>query len=587
MIKLFRTAIQITTVNKERSTFSLLAMMLMTGFFEAVGAAFLLPFIYVVSDASIIDSNKYLSVVYELFKFNSSDRFILFLGILVFILTVLGFVFRAYANYSISKFVHHSAHLIGKRLLKVYLSQPYSWFLNRHSASLSKSLLLDSHYLSNNILLPVFQVLANVAMSLFFLLVLVIANPIVSLASVLLIGLTYTVIYLAFFKKRASAGKRRNEGLGNVHRLAQETLGGIKEIKFFGTETREVNNFSIQARHLSELQISINAIAELPAFIFQAVAFGGIVAFLLVTKLIGGIDITAVLPMLALYAYAGFRLIPAFQKIYSLATKIQISKPVLDAVSNDLKFEISTDSSLAVEEGKKISLQKNLSLKEIGYRYPKSENQILDSLSLEIKANSTVAFVGATGAGKTTLIDIILGLHSPTSGDVFVDDIKITANNLKQWQSSIGYVPQHIFLNDESFIKNIAFGVPEDKIDMAEVKRAAQLAAVEDDILAASQKGYETIIGERGVRLSGGQRQRLGIARALYRKPSVLVLDEATNALDYETETFIMKEIKNMDSIKTILIISHRLNTLKNCDKIYGFNNGRLTEVKGYEHVVI
>ncbi len=337
-----------------------------------------------------------------------------------------------------------------------------------------------------------------------------------------------------------------------------------------------ISSFKKPLQVQAKMKTDMNTMAELPRFIFQAIAFGGIIGFLLFMKIIENTNITSVLPLLSLYAFVGLRLIPVIQQIYSLLSRLESTAPVLESICSDLSFENQlNDSSSEVNSMRKIELNDMIRLEQICFKYPESNHCILDSINFDIIAGNTIAIIGSTGAGKTTLIDVILGLHIPTEGRFFVDDVEINSQNIKQWQNIVGYVPQHVFLNDDTFINNIAFGIREDEIDIRMVKVAAQMACIEDVILKSS-KGYHHIIGEKGVRLSGGERQRIGIARAFYRNPSVLVLDEATNALDYETEDLILENIRNNEIMNTVILITHRQNTLKNCDKIYSIKKGRI-----------
>ena len=340
-----------------------------------------------------------------------------------------------------------------------------------------------------------------------------------------------------------------------------------------------LSNFKKPLQVQAKMKTDMNTMGELPRFIFQAIAFGGIIGFLLFMKIIENTNITSALPLLSLYAFVGLRLIPVIQQIYSLLSRLECTAPVLESICSDLAFENKLhDTSPEVNLMRKIELNDKIRLEQVCFKYPESNYTILDSINFDIKAGNTIAIIGSTGAGKTTLIDVILGLHTPTKGKFFVDNIEINSKNMKQWQNTVGYVPQHVFLNDDTFINNIAFGIPEHEIDINRVKEAAQMACVENVILKSSSKGYHHVIGEKGVRLSGGERQRIGIARAFYRNPTVLVLDEATNALDYETEDLILENIKNNEIIKTVILITHRQNALKNCDTIYSVNKGRVVE---------
>jgi len=578
LLKRYKKIFQILNKSERRFLKLLFAMMLVMGFFEAVSAASILPFIYVVSNPIIIESNKRLHSVYTFFNFSSTDNFIIFIGVVVFFLVVIGFTFRALTNYLISKFSHMSSYSISKRLLNTYLSHPYSWFLNRHSAGMEKTILTETYKFSVLVIAPAIYIIANITVSAFYITLLVLINPLIALSAVLLIGGSYFIIYKIFSRKRAEAGKERSSAQEAAFKLVKETLAGIKEIKIFGMEEIQLEHFEKPAKKLSEKHANIQIISELPQFIFQAIAFGGIIALLILLKIIKHQEITTILPLLALYAFSGFRLIPSFQRIYSSLTILNSADSIIEEIHSDLMLS-NEQQNTSNDKGnnelfpENLHMRQQLELKQVSFNYPLSTTPILQSINLTIKANTQIGFMGSTGSGKTTILDIILGLLEPTSGSVLIDKKKLTKENVKAWQNTIGYVPQHVFLMDDSIAANIAFGESSNNVDYERVKKAAQLTQL-DDFVNSLEKGYESTIGERGVRLSGGQRQRLGIARALYRNPSILILDEATNALDKETEGLILDAIKNLSYAKTIIIVSHHADTLKNCDELLIVENG-------------
>ncbi len=580
MLTRYKKIFQILEKSERRFLKLLFAMMLVMGFFEAVSAASILPFIYVVSNPAIITDNVHLHHLFIFLNFSSIDNFIIFVGVVVFFLVVIGFTFRAFTNYLISRFSHMSSYSISKRLLSTYLSHPYSWFLNRHSASMEKTILTETYKFSVLVIAPAIYIIANSTVSVFYISLLVLMNPLIALSAVVLIGGSYFIIYKIFSKKRAEAGKERSNAQEATFKLVKETFAGIKEIKIFGMEKIQLEHFEKPAKKLSEKHANIQIISEIPQFIFQAIAFGGIIALLILLKIIKHQEITTILPLLGLYAFSGFRLIPSFQRIYSSLTVLNAADSIIEEIHSDLMLnneQPNTVSNKHDNKGgtEKLQMQQQLEFKQVCFNYPLSTTPILQSINLTIKANTQIGFMGSTGSGKTTILDIILGLLEPTSGSVLIDEKKLTKNNVKAWQNTIGYVPQHVFLMDDSIAANIAFGESSKNIDYERVKQTARLTQL-DSFVDSLEKGYESTIGERGVRLSGGQRQRLGIARALYRNPSILILDEATNALDKETEGLVLDAIKNLPYTKTLIIVSHHLDTLKNCDELLIVENGTI-----------
>jgi ATP-binding cassette, subfamily B, bacterial PglK len=285
------------------------------------------------------------------------------------------------------------------------------------------------------------------------------------------------------------------------------------------------------------------------------------------------------LPVLALYAMAGYRLLPALQQVYAQLTNLRFAGPTLDRLHADItQLEPSSTRAGDAAAGSRLPLRKELVLENVSYSYPGTERPVLDNLTLHIPAGTTVGLVGATGSGKTTTVDVILGLLRPQMGRVLVDSTVITDQNVRDWQRIIGYVPQSVYLSDESIAANIAFGQTKDQIDMAAVERAARIAHLHDFVTGELKHGYETRVGDRGIRLSGGQLQRIGIARALYHDPEVLILDEATSALDTVTESLVMNTVHDLAQRKTIIIIAHRLSTVRKCDQIFVLESGKVVE---------
>jgi ABC-type multidrug transport system fused ATPase/permease subunit len=319
----------------------------------------------------------------------------------------------------------------------------------------------------------------------------------------------------------------------------------------------------------------------------EVIAFGGIISVVLYL-LASARGFQDALPIIGLFAFAAYRIMPALQNIFASITTIRFYVHSLDVLYEDIySFE---DKSYTTTYSKKkfppLNLKKELKLEEISFSYPGTRKPVIDNLNLKIYSNTSVAFVGKTGVGKTTIADIILGLLRPSSGRILIDGVEITDENLHEWQKNLGYIPQDIYLLDDTVTRNIAFGVPDEKIDMNIVKSAAQIANIHNFVIEELSNGYQTVVGERGVRLSGGQRQRIGIARALYHNPGVLILDEATSALDGSTENEVFEAINNIARTKTLIIIAHRLTTVRDCDVIYILKDGKMVGQGRYKELM-
>lgn len=359
-------------------------------------------------------------------------------------------------------------------------------------------------------------------------------------------------------------------------------------MKVLGLERSFISRYEPSAGTFATSMAALQVMSGLPRYVIETLAFGTVMAlFLYLLASEGGVQ--AVLPTIGAFALAGYRLLPALQQVYISSTTLRFNQSVLDTMHRDLMASArpegeshrdtpSTDITLPVRPAARLPFRRELRLDQVTYTYPGAEVPALREVSLVIPRKSSVAFIGATGSGKSTLVDIILGLLQPQSGSILVDGTEINENNLSAWQANIGYVPQDIYLTDDTITANIAFGVPHDQIDYKALERAARIANIHDFISAELPDKYETVVGERGIRMSGGQKQRIGIARALYHDPAVLVLDEATSSLDSETERCIVESLEEVRGDRTLIVITHRLSTVRRSDRLYQVVRGCLTE---------
>ena len=372
-------------------------------------------------------------------------------------------------------------------------------------------------------------------------------------------------------------------------RTINESLSSIKITKVLGIEPFFLKNYSYFSGKFTRYNVLAHVIGEVPRYILEAFAFGGIVFFVII-MIARGEKVIDLIPLLSLYAFAAYRAMPALNRLYSAMTTVYYNTAIVDKIYEDMieigLYKSPESSRLPEQKESELLFEKEIKLEKIKFCYDKSTFDVINELNLTIPKNSIIGFVGATGCGKTTLVDIILGLLVPQFGQILVDDLPITERNIKAWQKKIGYVPQEIYLSDDSIRKNIAFGVPENEINEGQVRVVAKIAALDGFIEKELPENYNTIVGERGIRLSGGQRQRIGLARALYRNPEVLVLDEATSSLDGITEEAVLKAIKSAARSRTVLMIAHRLTTLKDCDLIYILDRGQIIEQGTYQELI-
>jgi len=481
-----------------------------------------------------------------------------------------------------ARFVKHTEAATMTRLMRNYLTRPYSFFLTRNSAALAKNTLVEVTILVSVSVLSAINIAIDAATCVTLIAYLILEKPLVTLSSLVVFALFLGALY-GLVRLRLKAMGARGRGIEEgMFRAAQEALGGIKDVKILGRERHFLDRFRDFADAKARLHVEGTMLKESPRYLVEALAFIGIVGSMI--AVIGsGAGVTEAAGLLVLYGVAGFRLIPAMYRIYNGISNFSFAQAVFEAITEDLAAgESATIPASGVVP---LPLGSSIRMQGIRFRYESSTSDVLSGIDLEIRANESIAFVGPTGAGKTTLVDILLGLHRPNSGQIAVDGTPIDERKIDSWRASIGYVPQHIFLADASISSNIAFGRSDGEIDRAAVMRAAKTAHLHDFVMSLP-KGYDTETGERGVRLSGGQRQRIGIARALYRQPNVLVLDEATSALDGITESVISEAIRDLHGQVTLIIIAHRLSTVRHCDMIYMMESGRIVDRGRYEDLM-
>ncbi len=584
-MKTLKKFLYLLSKQERKNAYLLLGMILLMAMLDMLGIASIMPFIAVLSNPQLIETNIILSQMFEYagnFGVQNNQEFLLALGILVFLFLVISLTFRALTLYAQVRFLAMQEYSLGKRLVEGYLHQPYSWFLSRHSAELGKTILSESGKIVGKGLAPLLNLISQSTVTVAIISLLILVDPKLTLIVGLTLGIAYGIIYKITRSFVTRIGKESVKV--NEWRFAalSEAFGAAKEIKLAGLEKIYIKRFSDPAKILAKHNSSMSIIGEMPRFALEAVIFGGMILVVLYLMSQSGVFANAV-PILALYAFAGYRLMPALQQIYNNAIRIKFTIPALDSVYNDLKSLKPYNPSLRKDA---LKLNKKITLKNLYYNYPNSTRTALKNINFKIEAFTTVGLVGSTGSGKTTTIDIILGLLEAQKGSLEVDDQVIDEQNLKSWQSSIGYVPQQIFLSDDTVAANIAFGVDKEDINQEAVEQAAKISQLHDFVINELPFQYKTTIGENGIRLSGGQRQRIGIARALYHEPQLLILDEATSALDNLTEKAVMEKVQSLRKNITIIMIAHRLSTVKNCDNIILLEKGEIKEQGTFEKLL-
>jgi ABC-type multidrug transport system fused ATPase/permease subunit len=566
----------------------LFASILLSALFQTLGVVSILPFMSIVMQPEIIETNRWLNWLYNSLGFTSVNSFIIFMGILMLLIIIIGNLTSALATWLKVRFVWRKNHNISSALLKKYLSLPYVYFLTQNTADLSKNILSEVGVLTSNFILPLIEIIIKSFVAIGILSMLLFTNIYVTILSAAIFGGSYALIYFYFHDKLKTNGAKRLKENKMRFKTAGEALGGIKDIKVMGREDFFYHRYLRHSYEFSNLQAWSALIAQMPRYFLETIAFGGIVTLVLYFISTEG-NANEAIPMISFFAFAAYRLLPALQVVFTSSTQVRFSQMTVNRIIEDLSEKVGFREQFLVYEKEPIKpmpFNTSLQLKEVSFNYPNTDEPVIHNISLPIMHNTSVGLVGPTGAGKTTLVDIILGLLTPQKGEFSADGIKIDENNILNWQRNLGYVPQHIYLSDDTIMDNIAFGIPREKINLKSVEQVARISNLHDFIISELPNGYETIVGERGIRLSGGERQRVGIARALYHDPKVLVLDEATSSLDGITESAVLEAINNVAKLKTVIIIAHRLTTVKDCDIIYLIDKGKITAQGTYDELM-
>lgn len=554
----------ILTPQERRKSIIMLAFITVMAMAETCGVISIMPFLAVLARTDVIFENSWLNWAYTTFNFTSSNDFMQALGVLSIAMVVGSSLFKTVTLHIVNRFVFFLRHHLSVRLLERYLQQPYEFFLIHNSSLLSRNVLSEIDELLNGLIKPISQLIAQGAVVIAMLVLLFIYNPVIAVFIVLSVSTLYGAIYLLVRKRLNHIGHERQFSNGKRFQACNEVLSGIKDVKITQTGDMYLEKFSSSSRNFARHQATAETLSQSPLYIVEAVGYTGLIILALILMITSN-DIAHVLPALGLYGFAAFRLLPSAQIMYRGLAQLKFSSASLDVLYQGLSLLSQTPK----EEIKPLPLKHEIRLENIHYAYPSTpDKKVFNGLNLTIKINTSLGIKGTSGTGKSTLMDILLGLLQGQQGKLYIDDVEINQNNLQAWQKSIGYVPQHIFLADATVAENIAFGIPKEHINQVALEKAAKAAQIHHFIENNLEQGYKTILGERGIRLSGGQRQRIGIARALYHDPAVLFMDEATSALDTETESALNDSVQQLSGQKTIIVIAHRETSLNVCDSI-------------------
>jgi len=583
LIELFR----LLTPDQRKRFYSLQALVVLMAFLELVGIASIGPFMALVADINLLESNAIYNKLYVVSGLNSPTDFLFATGIGVLVMLGIASFVSIFTIWRLSLFSMQVGTEIADRLYQHYLRQNWLFHASGSSAQLTKQITTEASRVTHSIIVQVMHLISRLVLAVFISVAVISYNPLIAIVGLLVFTSGYVGVYFLIRNRLIRNGIIISDTSTQRFRLMNEGFGGIKDLLLLNRTKNFIEQFNTAGKSQAHAQGTTNAYSQVPRYFMELIAFGSMIALILILLKLHNGTLSQVLPVLAVYALAGFKLLPALQQIYGSITTIKGGMPGFDSIKSDLiasqRFLADKDQSIRCHNSPLPVGE--ITLENVTFTYPGKDKPALDNLNLTIPVNSTVGFVGESGSGKSTTIDLILALIDPQQGRLKIGDTFINESNKNLWQQQIGFVPQTIFLSEGTMAENIAFGLSLKEIDQEKVKQAASLAHL-DELISSLPDGLSTKVGERGVQLSGGQRQRIGIARALYNQASVLVFDEATSALDGITENIIMSAIHELAGKKTIILIAHRLKTVQQCDIIYMMEKGRVVDQGTYKSLV-
>ncbi|PYK41891.1 MAG: hypothetical protein DME60_00955 [Verrucomicrobia bacterium] len=546
------------------------------GIFQVIGVTSIFPFLAIAADPDRIRHSQFGLRFLALLPPMSNRELLITAGIVAIIGLLLSNAVNLLAEYARTRYAHSFGHWLRVRLLRKMASQPYGYFLQRNSGDLLKKVVGDVMNYIDGVLLPLLDSVARGLTAALLLATLFLVQPVIALSAALGLGAFYLITFRLLARKRREANEGLKTSFAGSYREAQQMLGGIKPIKVHRAEEHFLSRFAGYSAIVAQMFARVPIIANSARYLVEPLAFGGLVLAVVVLAARGR-DFSDILPNLGVMAVAGYRLLPTLQLLYGQVTQFTSMRYSLDEVFEEFaaaeREEKSGNVEISLRKTRPIEWQDAIILDAVSFIYPGTDRPVLDRFSVTIQKNTSIGFIGPTGSGKSTLIDLLLGLHRPTSGRVLIDGQPLTPELIPSWRATIGYVPQEIFLIDDTIARNIALGVPDNEIDDARLHEVCAIAQILNFIETELRDGFQTTAGERAVRLSGGQRQRLGLARALYHRPSLLLLDEATSALDTATEAKLIEALHSLTGKLTIIMATHRLSSVGSYDELIDLEN--------------
>lgn len=555
----------------------LMIMILVGTVVECIGVTAIMPLVSVVVDENLIRSDEKYIFLGKFLNINTQEQFVFSLSVLLIVVYLVKNVYLILEYDCQYRFIYNNQARMSERVFRTYINEEYLFHVNKNIAELQRNTVSDiARFYS--VVLAFVQLATEAAVCMALIIYLSICDWTVTLLIAGIIMLFYLIFFIGTKNYSIKLGKMEREVSVLQNKCLLQSFGGIKDVKVTNTEEYFIKNFKNNAIKSAILTRKSSMLAIIPRPIIESLCICGLLMIVAI-RVLFGMDMSKMIPLLSMFAVAAFRMLPAFNRISGYVHTILVGKSAVDDLYKDI-VDVDNISERLKENNEIIELDINsgISVRNVSFKYPNSESYVLENISFDLPSKKSVAFIGTSGAGKTTLADIILGVLKPESGGVFVDNVNVYENE-KSWHNIIGYIPQTIYLVDDSVRSNVAFGIEREDIDDNRVWKALEQAQLAD-FVRTLPNGLNTEVGDRGVRLSGGQRQRIGIARALYNEPKLLILDEATSALDNATEEAVMSAIDYFHGNITMIIIAHRLTTIKNCDIVFEISDGKAIERK-------
>jgi ATP-binding cassette, subfamily B, bacterial PglK len=541
--------------------------------FQVIGITSIFPFLAIAADPERIRRSHFGTRFLELLPAMENRQLLLVAGIIAIVALLLSNAVNLLSEYARTRYAQNFAHWLRVRLLRRMAAQPYTYFLQRNSGDLLKKIMGDVTNYAGGVLLPLLDTVARVLTAVLLLATLFLVQPVIAISAAIILGGFYAITFRLLTRKRREVDENLKTHVAGAYREAQQMLGGIKPVKVHRAEEHFLSRFAGHSAIMARMYARTPVFANSARYVVEPLAFGGLVVAVLLLAARGR-DFSDILPNLGVMALAGYRLLPSLQLLYAQLTQVSSMRHAVDEVYDEFVAAgvngpiPSVFSTESVAPPSPFSWKNAITLCEVSFRYPGAPRPALAGLSLVIPKNTSLGVIGPTGSGKSTFVDLLLGLYVPTAGEILIDEKPLAPALVPSWQASIGYVPQDIFLIDDTIARNIAFGLPDEKIDPVRLREACTMAQILDFVEGELLNGFDTNVGERGLRLSGGQRQRIGLARALYHRPSLLILDEATSALDVATEAKLLDALRSLVGKLTIVVAAHRLSAVAQCDQL-------------------